>query len=155
MVTKRVASQRAVLIFTAISAPQPWQCYFCGADVAFQVESPGQGTRRETPVMHHIDGDHENNDPSNWAWAHNGCHVRYHMTGNIPSELTRKRQSEAAKGRVFGPRRRDNIARGSKEFQRVTRDKCDECGKVSTPQAIGSHQKHSGHQGKTRSKLGE
>ena len=151
MTYSRAEQTRNVLFFASISPPQPWACAFCLEDVAFQRERPGRGATKDSPVLHHIDGDHDNNDLANWTWAHNGCYVRHHMTGAIVSPEKREKISASLTGRVRGSLDKANISKGSQEFQRVTRDTCDDCGKVSTPQGIGTHQKWSGHQGKTRS----
>lgn len=69
-------------------------------------------------TLHHVDGDHFNNDPKNRMTIHFGCHSKIHHTGNqhqkgkvgfwkdkCRSKKTKKRMSEAKSGRknpIFG-----------------------------------------------------
>lgn len=97
------SSGRAILVFAAMSPPQPWPCYFkCDELVSFTLDTGGSGGHRLTPTLHHIDGNHDNNDPSNWAWGHTGCHSSHHGKGrkNPPmSAETREKISAAQRGR--------------------------------------------------------
>jgi hypothetical protein len=52
--------------------------------------------------MHHIDGDHSNNDPSNWACVHKFCHIHHHQNGVKKSQEHRRKISEAMKGNRNG-----------------------------------------------------
>jgi hypothetical protein len=50
----------------------------------------------EGMTVHHNDGDHENNEPSNWKLAHTACHKQHHanevfsgINGVAPKKMTR------------------------------------------------------------------
>jgi len=52
------------------------------ADSFADAYQPGDGesSPMNTDVtLHHIDGDHENNDRRNHAWAHRRCHKSHHL----------------------------------------------------------------------------
>jgi len=62
--------------------------------------------KRLTPCLHHIDGNHGNNDFENQMWMHFGCHRSIHMNGNQYrkgvhlSEEAKKKLSTFAKTRT-------------------------------------------------------
>lgn len=70
-------------LFMAQNDTGPWACYFCPELV---VEYGGIGGRNL--VVHHLDGDHANNDPANLASAHWDCHASHHA--RIGSVLRRR-----------------------------------------------------------------
>jgi len=74
-----MATWREALVFAAMSPPQPWSCHFCGGPVWFTLDRKDY-KYRDTPVLHHKDHDHGNNDPSNWVWSHFGCHTSHHLS---------------------------------------------------------------------------
>lgn len=50
-------------------------------------------------TIHHIDGNHDNDDPKNIIYVHFGCHIRLHNTGsNHP--MYGKHHSEEAKRKI-------------------------------------------------------
>jgi hypothetical protein len=55
-------------IFLDTNPGSPWDCCFCGGKV-------------EELHVHHRDGDHDNNDPTNLAATHGDCHAHHHRTG--------------------------------------------------------------------------
>jgi hypothetical protein len=89
------SSVRAVLVFAAISLPQPWPCFFCGGPVEIKFKAAGRGGDRDTMLLHHIDGDHDNDDPSNWAAAHQGCHTKHHFKGRAKNPVGVERHRQA------------------------------------------------------------
>ena len=54
------------------------------------------GQRTWDGSIHHIDGDHTNNDPANLAAAHVFCHTSYHATGRVMSMESSERKRRAA-----------------------------------------------------------
>lgn len=136
------SSGRAVLVFAATSMPQPWPCYFCGDEIEIKLKTRGCGSHGRNACLHHIDGDHENNDPANWAWAHNSCHVSFHVRGSKRSQRHRQRIADSLR-KPKTAEHRANIAAGASRQQRETRITCV-CGTVSTPQALGRYHKACG-----------
>jgi hypothetical protein len=121
-----------------------------GGLVEFTFDQIGQrGGRKDTPTVHHIDGNHENNDPANWAWIHSSCHGKHHgrlRANNLGREYF-VRGGRATKGVSKSILGRENISRGSRRYQATHRRTCSICGYKSTPQAVGAHQKKTGHIG--------
>jgi hypothetical protein len=73
-------------------------------------------------LVHHLDGDHDNNDPQNLVAAHDRCHKTWHN------------QQESRKP--------------SREVVSKIHDKkvsCPTCGKVSTRAGMGRHRAAKGH----------
>lgn len=52
------------------------KCFFCGKQLT-EADIPLRKVDRITE--HHIDGNHDNNDILNKAFAHRSCHKRHHM----------------------------------------------------------------------------
>jgi hypothetical protein len=75
----------------------PYICYFCGEGIT-DLTSNG----RDSINTHHIDGDHSNNDPSNWTSAHKGCHTSYHFKGRKHTPEQRRKRSLAMMGNTNG-----------------------------------------------------
>jgi hypothetical protein len=59
--------------YAKIYGPGPYQCHFCHGSI----------TPVGKHVIHHLDGDHDNNDPSNWVPAHKDHHDEYHGFGKV------------------------------------------------------------------------
>ncbi|MBT6048977.1 MAG: hypothetical protein HOG49_19435 [Candidatus Scalindua sp.] len=57
---------------------------------------------RYKDVIHHIDGDHDNNEISNLQKMPHGEHTRLHSKDRIVSDTTRKKQSRAKIGNKNG-----------------------------------------------------
>lgn len=53
----------------------PKFCYECLEDLDYEVRT----THRLAPVIHHVNGDHNDNRWVNLVSLHHGCHVRIHM----------------------------------------------------------------------------
>lgn len=68
-----------VRVFLQTFGGGPFDCHFCHERMPW------------LEVVHHRDGDHENNDPSNLAPAHGSCHSSHHATGRVVSEATKKK----------------------------------------------------------------
>lgn len=97
---------RYITLFYAHSGPGPYPCFFCGDSVLGWWEDMNRKTRL---VVHHQDGNHDNDDPENLVASHAGCHARYHATaawknGRI-SGLTE--EGREARGRAVAARNRD------------------------------------------------
>lgn len=54
----------------------PIKCYFCGKPIIKPEER-----RDNSLVLHSLNGNHEDFDPSNKVLVHRVCHTRYHSTG--------------------------------------------------------------------------
>lgn len=112
---KPTRKTRNVLVFAAMSGPQPWRCFFCEEEtVKFDLAPPGRGGHRDSPTLHHIDGDHANDVPENWAWAHNSCHTSFHSKGRTPSELANRMASERMKARMAAMTSEERSAAGTR-----------------------------------------
>jgi hypothetical protein len=146
-------------IFKSVNGEGPWPCYAdCGEPVL-----PGK------LCVHHIDEDPWNNDPSNLASMHLGCHMRFHTLGktrppftdehrnNIRTAQTklmasaenRQRISDALIGRTLTDEHRKNISeaqRGKPHYE--PRWHCGDCDRVTTARGLDLHQKWTGHTGK-------
>lgn len=109
------ANGRLVLVFAALSGPQPWPCHFCSREVRFTMETSGRGGHADSPVLHHIDGNHENNDSTNWAWAHHSCHTRHHKAGRALTPEHRIKLGAAQKDRPLTDAHKANIAQGQRD----------------------------------------
>ncbi len=59
-------------------------CHFCGKQITKM-----DGVKSDSLIIHSLDGNHNNWDPTNKAPAHNGCHTSYHQKGKDVSEKTR------------------------------------------------------------------
>jgi len=190
----------------------PYSCYFCD-QLADPKRAWGEVYRGRCPwfLIHHVDGDRTNNDPSNLAAAHKGCHdshhdklawqlgigfgaavvtVRRHATlrssqrssfydpvlrgkaaaaGRLSQETNKKARFDSELQSKLGRRgaQRANELhrlRGTgwfdSELQRQlgrkggriaasVRVTCDQCGLESNRAGMGTHQKFSGHNGRT------
>lgn len=68
------------LLWDMIQRHQP-TCYFCHQPFVKDVDIPARGVDQLT--VHHIDGNHWNDDPQNKALSHRTCHKRHHSKDNI------------------------------------------------------------------------
>lgn len=84
-------------IFFAANGFGPFICRWCGDEVDAWDESIPLRTAKAFCV-HHVDHDHDNNDPTNLVAMHYGCHISYHRTvrplvekgQKLPDEWKRK-----------------------------------------------------------------
>lgn len=72
--------------FSREHGPPPWPCHFCKGDVFIL-------------FVHHIDGNHRNDDISNLSAAHKSCHQAYHNSLREITEETRRRMRESHLGK--------------------------------------------------------
>jgi len=61
-------------------------------------------------VIHHIDENPSNNDPSNWAPAHGSCHNRFHRLGARAEDKTKDKLSKANLGKKLSEETRSKIS---------------------------------------------
>lgn len=67
----------------AIIPPEQWKCYYCGAASSKSRIDP----TKELPLLvHHIDGNRNNNVPSNWRIVCKRCHqvIEHNCEGHLP-----------------------------------------------------------------------
>ena len=81
---RQPASQTARKILRDRYGTLPWPCYLCDDPI------------REKPHVHHIDGNHGNDNPENLAAVHLLCHNRHHQPWKYITDDGRRRLSEAA-----------------------------------------------------------
>lgn len=101
-----------VQVFFAFNGPGPWMCWFCGENVHLDWSNPFRRGRRSLAI-HHLDGNHGNDVPSNLVPAHGSCHSRYHGylgVGRIVSNETREKIRRANTGRTYRKRTREERA---------------------------------------------
>lgn len=60
------------------NGPGPWPCFWCGVLVEY-----------ENVSVHHQDGDHTNDDPSNLVASHRPCHTQHHLADDSRREQIR------------------------------------------------------------------
>lgn len=65
-------------LFLANAAPQPWPCHFCSKAVPYVTTGPDKFT------VHHLDGNHSNDDLNNLVPAHGRCHKSHHARQFVP-----------------------------------------------------------------------
>lgn len=118
-------------VFIEANGPGPWPCHFCAKEV------PRFGRGYGLGVIHHYDGDFENNDPGNLKVKHSQCHSYEHHAGEKHS--AEHNAKVGRKGRVFTKQWKAKIAASA---QRIA--VCS-CGYTSSPQAVGRHKKRYGH----------
>jgi hypothetical protein len=81
-------------IFIAVNGPGPWPCYLNACeDLVLPDEL----------AIHHLDENHENNEPTNLTAMHKGCHSRLHFAGVPRSTETRAKISAAKTGKKRPP----------------------------------------------------
>lgn len=82
-------------------------CYFCNDPVVVL-----EGLKRESLVVHHLNGNRKDNRLENLVTSHRGCHVSYHMFGDKnPAKRpeVRKLLSKAKIGKYLGVVRSDEV----------------------------------------------
>ncbi len=112
-------------IFQQHYGQPPYTCYFCGESVTIST-----GKQLNALVIHHLDEDPWNNDPTNLRAAHNECHSRHHilspehrtnllaaLTGHTVSPETRSKISQAKKGKPSYIRTPETLAKQSAAFK--------------------------------------
>lgn len=77
-------------VFVEANGVGPWPCYGCD-ELVVELN------------VHHIDGDHTNDDPDNLAAVHHPCHMRLHHAGKPRSAETRMKIARAHQGKVLSP----------------------------------------------------
>lgn len=142
------------MTFLANSMPQPWECHFCRKPVMVR-----QTNNKDNLAIHHLDGDHGNNDFGNLAAAHHGCHTTHHSLGykhsdearekirakratQTFSDETRRKLGDASRGRVHSAETRQKISSaktGAKYVIKVGK-KCV-CGHETTPAGYVQHRR--------------
>lgn len=115
-------------VFFAHNGPGPYACYGCKMPVHFF----------ESLLVHHIDEDHQNDNPLNLSAMHHGCHSRLHRDGYKASDETRAKMSAAFMGRVMSPERRAQISRSQTGLKRSDQAKANmsaaQKGRIVTPE---------------------
>lgn len=113
----------------------PWECHRCGELI---VE---RGRDSESLNVHHIDGDVENDDPTNLEPLHCRCHHVMHQKGRPHSPEHNAKVGQRHKGRTFTPEWRQRLSDAQRRrFQREPtptlgmkfihdRIHCDNCGR--------------------------
>lgn len=92
------------LAFVAEYGDGPYICFFCGESVP-DIDNRGRGRGHfpEEGCVHHIDGNHDNNESSNLAPAHQGCHSTHHMlTDNKAIIMNAKANLDGKAGKIGG-----------------------------------------------------
>lgn len=138
----------------------PYRCR-CGELVA-ALHGPGRSFE-DSGVVHHIDSDPENNDPSNLEIMHASCHISMHQlrrredqaevarrtwTGRRHTPEARAKISAARAGRALTPAHRDALvtaAAASNRRRRGTtypRVECS-CGRMIASNSLAWHKSRS------------
>lgn len=73
-VYSRLDRYRKIIIYFILKYQE--KCYLCRKKFTKEDVPP---RKVDTLTIHHIDHNHSNNDPSNWALSHRSCHKSYHM----------------------------------------------------------------------------
>jgi hypothetical protein len=92
MLVRKKRSGDVWKIFERARGAGPWACEACD-NLVYE-----RGKRSNDGVIHHKDEDTMNNDISNFAIMHFGCHRRFHMLGTTASLSHRKGISDALTG---------------------------------------------------------
>jgi hypothetical protein len=82
-----------ILVFVAHNGPGPYPCVFCERSVDMVTELH----------VHHLDHNHDNNDPDNLAATHTGCHTSYHQSIRWRSPEERFKQGAHSRGKKHPP----------------------------------------------------
>ena len=102
-------------VFYASQGLGPYGCYFCKEKVFAAWTTENLGSKRARRItIHHVDGNHDNNSPSNLVASHSVCHGRNHggwgwLSGR-PLSLTPKRTA-AKKRRAMLRKWKDPVYR--------------------------------------------
>lgn len=95
----------------------PYPCYFCGVEMPW------------AEAIHHLDGDHSNDDISNLVAAHSGCHSKHHTTQRAAVYVSPNRRPQYTSAWV---RRKPVLA-------------CVTCGLETLPGWLRRHCAETGH----------
>lgn len=98
----------ATAVFLRAYGTGPWPCGHCG-DLVEAIDG-----RVDSDVVHHIDHDRTNNDPSNLVAMHRTCHATHHHAAVEKSPEHRRRISEALNGRQLSEAHKESIAAAAK-----------------------------------------
>ena len=71
----------------ALDKLQPYGCWFCHQPFTI-TDLPKRG--RDKITVHHVDGNHSNNEVSNKVFVHNKCQRKYHVKDNIHKDRSDK-----------------------------------------------------------------
>lgn len=74
-------------IFRQYYGEGPFACHHCGLPIEGFWEKQVKRTG-DSPILHHADGNHGNNDPRNLAPVHVRCHNQIHHQGVSRSRAT-------------------------------------------------------------------
>ena len=75
----------------ALDKLQPAGCWFCHQPFTV-TDLPKRG--RDKITIHHVDGNHSNNEVSNRVFVHNKCQRKYHVKDNIHKDRNFFKQFE-------------------------------------------------------------
>ena len=102
------------IVFVAYNGPGPWPCVFCNKPVEL----------REKFVVHHIDGNRLNDEPSNLCVAHGPCHTGHHHTGrhDIIRKMIDARSPESCRKAWNTRRQRYGPPGGNPKGDRMTKE---------------------------------
>lgn len=70
--------------------PREWKCFYCGVDHSHSIKQKG----KKLPLLvHHIDGNRNNNDPSNLRIVCKRCHqvIEHDCSKNLPQNTVGRR----------------------------------------------------------------
>jgi hypothetical protein len=78
-----VCKKRHRDVFFAHHGPGPYVCVFCDAEVQAWWDSGLEDDRhKDALIIHHRNGDHDDNTPGNLTPSHYGCHTKHHKLLN-------------------------------------------------------------------------
>lgn len=83
----------------------PYTCSFCEEEITLLKGQTGLALN-----VHHIDGDHNNNDPANWTPAHCSCHARHHLIERNISIEHRAKVRASRVGMKFSQEHKENMS---------------------------------------------
>jgi hypothetical protein len=128
-------------IFYAFHGPGPYTCYLCGEKVlAWWDRDPDTEREKTGLAVHHINGNHDDNNPENLAAAHYGCHISLHRAtrplvakgSSLPERWKQRIASGTAKrmAEMSEEERTAWLARQREGFQKVDKAPayCTACG---------------------------
>lgn len=92
-------------LFLRTYGPSPWPCAFCRQEVE------KLGLRGKLAgLVHHLDGNHDNDAPENLSAAHRGCHTTYHLSGRVNSLETRLKRGASLRGKPLSAEHRAKLS---------------------------------------------
>jgi hypothetical protein len=133
--------------------PAPWMCSYCNSLIK------QLGLKSDEGHVHHVDGDHSNEDPNNLIIIHSACHTRLHRIDRKHTQETREKIASAHKGRPKLPEhiaaiKASHVGMLGKTQTQDTRNKisiahknllevpCPCCDRRMKPGPLGIHIKH-------------